>query len=1106
MKSGNPIRVESLATLQGRVSGNPLVQIALAERPGTLGEAVSDSGGQVVGYRCDVHPDAVVLMDGARKLRGATHLLSLSSSSTIGSLPAALWLVPKPLKPDGDPDLLRRREDAIVSWVGHVTLREEVRSPDGAVVEEGLRSPQIGAIFGLLAHWKASEALATVVMPTGTGKTETMLALLVRERFSRLLVLVPTDALRSQLARKFESLGRLRTMGVVPDDVANPVVGCFKHGFTTAEEARAFIEPCNVVVATAAILAAADKAVKSVFAEMFSALFIDEAHHTGASTWAEIRALFEGKPGGRVVQFTATPFREDGRMVDGKVVFRFPMKKALEEGYFRRIRYVPVDTLDEDDADDDIARRALRALDDDLAAGLDHVLMARTKSIPRAVQVLDIYKRIAPAHSPVLVHSRMSAALLEAAHAALRGRRTRVIVCVDMLGEGFDFPNLKVAALHDPHSSLAVTLQFLGRFTRDAPRLGEATAVASLATRSMDARIQTLYAEDADWATILSTLSEDESSVAEERSEFLLGFGPDEEQLVSLRQIQPKMSAAVYETAATSWNPLAIEDGVGNGRVVAVPPRVNPIKRTVFAITREDLPVRWGSPKHIQDSVWHLFLAHWDEARGLLFINTSDNAMSLDRMAEALMGAPPAPIRGDAVFKGFYGIKRMVLMNVGLKHERNSRFTRFSMLVGPDVAQGITRQSLGNKTRTNIFAMGLENGRRVTIGASAKGRLWSHAVAHDLSRWVAWCAEIGSRIRNPAANPDTVLAGALVPEEVDARPAAVPLFIDWGWKVMARPEEAVIITIGGSEVPLLETSLEIVNHSAQGRIAFRLITDFGTRDFEMDFLGKTKGVRYVQTGGSPVHIRAGRREMLLTDWLSGDDPMVIFADGSQLQGHVLCKPQAAPALAPLDDQQILAWNWPPEVDIQKESIRRYTGQAFTTVQGHVCHVIGGSDWEASAGFSYDIIFDDDDAGEAADVVAMGTQDGKFRIDLFHCKFSGEDKAGARVEDLYAVCGQAARSVRWIGNPPKLLDHLVQRRRKRLRDRGQDRLIRGTEQLLKRFARSVPDSKVQFRVFAVQPGLSKARVGAGQNVVDVLAAVDAYLHDAVELDFNIVCSP
>ena len=38
------------------------------------------------------------------------------------------------------------------------------------------------------------------------------------------------------------------------------------------------------------------------------------------------------------------------------------------------------------------------------------------------------------------------------------------IVCVDMLGEGYDFPNLKVAAIHVPHKSLVSTLQFIGRF------------------------------------------------------------------------------------------------------------------------------------------------------------------------------------------------------------------------------------------------------------------------------------------------------------------------------------------------------------------------------------------------------------------------------------------------------------------------------------------------------------------------------------------------------------------------------------------------------------------------------------------------------------------
>lgn len=40
------------------------------------------------------------------------------------------------------------------------------------------------------------------------------------------------------------------------------------------------------------------------------------------------------------------------------------------------------------------------------------------------------------------------------------------MICVDMLGEGFDFPNLKIAAIHEPHKSLASTLQFIGRFAR----------------------------------------------------------------------------------------------------------------------------------------------------------------------------------------------------------------------------------------------------------------------------------------------------------------------------------------------------------------------------------------------------------------------------------------------------------------------------------------------------------------------------------------------------------------------------------------------------------------------------------------------------------------
>ena len=94
------------------------------------------------------------------------------------------------------------------------------------------------------------------------------------------------------------------------------------------------------------------------------------------------------------------------------------------------------------------------------------MLMARVQSIPRAEAILEIYEDIAGDLTPVRIDSKLSKTRQQEAFALVEDRASRVIVCVDMLGEGFDLPALKVAAIHDPHKSLAVTLQFVGRFAR----------------------------------------------------------------------------------------------------------------------------------------------------------------------------------------------------------------------------------------------------------------------------------------------------------------------------------------------------------------------------------------------------------------------------------------------------------------------------------------------------------------------------------------------------------------------------------------------------------------------------------------------------------------
>ncbi len=58
-----------------------------------------------------------------------------------------------------------------------------------------------------------------------------------------------------------------------------------------------------------------------------------------------------------------------------------------------------------DDPDRDIAERALSCLQADLENGRDHLLMARTSSINRANELLNLYEEFAPEFNPMVIHS-----------------------------------------------------------------------------------------------------------------------------------------------------------------------------------------------------------------------------------------------------------------------------------------------------------------------------------------------------------------------------------------------------------------------------------------------------------------------------------------------------------------------------------------------------------------------------------------------------------------------------------------------------------------------------------------------------------------------------
>jgi len=143
--------------------------------------------------------------------------------------------------------------EILASWDNSFQYKQEKRNLTGEIIQYGLRPPQIGALHSVLAHWSISDKPALVVMPTGTGKTETMLCLLIANQCNKTLVIVPSDSLRTQISKKYIRLGILKQFGIVSKQALYPKVSVLKNSIDTMEDTEKILD-ANVIVSTPHIL------------------------------------------------------------------------------------------------------------------------------------------------------------------------------------------------------------------------------------------------------------------------------------------------------------------------------------------------------------------------------------------------------------------------------------------------------------------------------------------------------------------------------------------------------------------------------------------------------------------------------------------------------------------------------------------------------------------------------------------------------------------------------------------------------------------------------------------------------------------------------------
>lgn len=988
-------------------------------------------------------------------------------------------------------------EEIINSWNKDFNFIEEDINND----QLGLREPQIAALYSILSHLKISDEIGTVVMPTGTGKTETMLATLIANKCEKVLITVPSDALRNQIFNKFYSLGLLKQFGIIGQNSKYPRVGIIHENFGSTEEIEEFLKECNVVITTMGILSYNSNENLAKYSEQFTHLFIDEAHHIEAVSWNRVRKAFAKN---KILQFTATPFRNDRKRLDGKIIFNFSLKKAQEQGYFKPIKFLPIREYDFKKGDILIADKAVGQLRLDIANGFDHILMARCETKTRAQEIFEIYKEHRDLN-PVLVYSGI-AGKKEILEQIIRCEH-KIIVAVNMLGEGFDLPQLKIAAFHDIRKSLPITLQFAGRFTRtSSSNLGDATFVANIADASVEEELSELYAQDSDWNLLLSKLSSDEISDEIDFDDFINGFQHLDNSKIPFQNIRFALSTVVFKNNFdTSDEDLDISDTYDLKKFsIGIPhyeeleykfSDYNPSSNTVVVITANKSQIDWVNYKEVFGLDWKLTVLYYDVSTNLLFIHSSDKSSLYHELANAVLQGNAQLINQVNVFKTFYDIKRVSLQNVGLKEFLNRKI-RFTMRVGTDIEEALSISEKQSGQKAFVFGSGYEEGTKITLGCSYKGRIWSY-LKGDLKEFINWCGTIGMKLINDDIDPNQILRETLMPEIISEIPNIYPTHIDWDEAVYDYSESKISIIVDGREFSLVNCSLNIVDPSDNGEIFFEIETPFTKIKFQKELFINTSiepnfaDFRIKKISTNTVAIKIGTRESDITEYFKNNIPTIWFADGSSLQGNYYIVLRQLINSYPLAN--LIPWNW-TGVDLSKEAQGVLPLQT-NSIQYKVIQELKTKD--------FDIIYDDDYSGEIADIITIKEHTDRIDIQFYHLKFAKDGLVNTRVDNFYEVCGQAQKSIHWKHKKGReFFEHLLRRETKLRGTNERSRLEKGTKPDLERLLTIAKNSKpMTFEVFIVQPSLSAGN--ASESILTLLGVTENYLKEVADINLNVI---
>lgn len=971
------------------------------------------------------------------------------------------------------------------------------------------RPPQRGALGALLAHWSLPHKTpALISIPTGSGKTAVAMAAPYLMQADRVLVVVPSKDLRHQTVTAFETEAVLRSVGARSGDMSPRVVQV-----TGRVEDWSVLYEADVVVAL-------PNSISPVYysnpppPELFDLVVVDEAHHAPAPTWQAILDHFNAARG---VLLTATPQRRDGRRVPGDLIYHYPLRQALDEGFYKPVRAEVLD-LPDSVTRGEIDRR-ITAVVIDLARRSEHrssSVLIRASSIQRANDLAALYR----GHGlevEVLTYRASPTRRTDVVERLRRGQ-VRAVAVVGMLGEGFDLPSFRIAAYHDKHKSANATVQLIGRLARTDPAFPQESVIVT--ARDIDVYpqlegvVRSLWEEDADWAVVLPGIIDNAvaDSIANREYAELLPQAPPE---LSVEGLQPVVRLCVYEVPVDGWEPEFVR-GVVPGSLIEgqrlqghsiIYAACTPTNATLVIVTAAAVRPRWHADPGLDSMSYNLHLVTWRPATqtdqaNVLIVNTSDEGAirPILKAVGAFDRANPADPR--RLQDAFDSLDRVSVSNVGLRNTYlgTRGVPSYRTFAGSGVERGLREADTARGALGHAMAQISSQNQAFTAGiATGKNKLWE-------TRYVPlreYETSVGDYIDRywfpPADGPGRLLPNVTRGERLREFPgsgvAAVelnPALYGQGWAraTNGTPMEELDFRVDPSR-PATPTSLPLQAWDP-------------TDSSAPAWLGQQDILGYF-TDHTPAEIRRGfAAPTQMADLLTNRPPNVYFLDGQTVVGAIVYR-----SLGRLPHLPDITYEQFPQdgIDIEAETRRNAESRGI----GKSIHE-ALEDWLRARPRlrKHRWILCNDGPGEIADYIVLEIDPGlRVAMALWHAKAAAGRRAAVRVGDMQTVTAQAIKSRRWVTDRT-LWAELGARLDGRSRPplvivEGRERLLRalcGLNDHHPGFSFTRCSMRIDCEIGIVQPGLSLSRLRddvtgqsptvAGQQIRELLSV----WHDAV----------